>query len=57
MAPDRDYSSDDDFRAVFAESLMKLFHVDPFAMNIFPGYKPGSKDYLDFMKQLKAVDA
>jgi uncharacterized protein (DUF1501 family) len=46
-----------DFRAVFAESLMKLFHVDPFAMNIFPGYKPGSKDYLDFMKQLKAVDA
>jgi hypothetical protein len=36
---------------------MKLFHVDPFAMNIFPGYKPGSKDYLDFMKQLKAVDA
>jgi uncharacterized protein (DUF1501 family) len=46
-----------DFRAVFAESLIKLFRVDPFAMNIFPGYKPSANDYLNFMKQIKAVDA
>ena len=26
---------------------MKLFHVDPFATNIFPGYKPNAKDYLE----------
>jgi uncharacterized protein (DUF1501 family) len=46
-----------DFRAVMAESVMKLFHVDPFQLNIFPNYKPTDKDYLNFMKQLKATDA
>ena len=42
-----------DFRAVFAESLIKMFGIDPFAMNIFPGYKPAAGAYLDFAKQLK----
>ena len=46
-----------DFRAVFAESLIKLFRVDPFAMNIFPGYKPAADAYLNYMKQLKPIDA
>lgn len=43
-----------DFRAVFAESLIKMFRVDPFQLNIFPGYKPSADAYLNFMKQLKA---
>ena len=42
-----------DFRAVMAESISKLFHFDPFKAQIFPGYKAGGKDYLNFMKQLK----
>jgi uncharacterized protein (DUF1501 family) len=46
-----------DFRAVFAESLIKLFHVDPFQMNIFPGYKPAPDAYQNFMKQLDPTDA
>jgi uncharacterized protein (DUF1501 family) len=46
-----------DFRAVFAESIIKLFRVDPFQMNIFPGYKPSADAYLNFMKQLKSVEA
>ena len=42
-----------DFRTVFAESLIKLFHFDPFKAELFPGYKGSGKDYLDFAKQLK----
>lgn len=42
-----------DFRSVFAESLSKLFHFDPFSSNVFPGYKGGAKDYLNFVQQLK----
>jgi uncharacterized protein (DUF1501 family) len=44
-----------DFRAVFSESLSKLFHFDPFKANLFPGYKGTGKDYLNFAKQLKEV--
>jgi len=44
-----------DFRAVFSESLSKLFHFDPFRSNLFPGYKGSGKDYLNFAKQLKEV--
>jgi uncharacterized protein (DUF1501 family) len=42
-----------DFRTVFAESLSKLFHFDPFKAELFPGYKGSGKEYLDFAKQLK----
>jgi uncharacterized protein (DUF1501 family) len=42
-----------DFRTVFAESLSKLFHFDPFKAELFPGYKGSGKDYLDFAKQMK----
>jgi uncharacterized protein (DUF1501 family) len=44
-----------DFRAVFAESLSKLFHFDPFKAELFPGYKGTHKDDLEFAKQLKEV--
>ena len=44
-----------DFRAVFAESLSKLFHFDPFKADLFPGYKGTHRDYLEFAKQLKEV--
>ena len=44
-----------DFRAVFSESLSKLFHFDPFKSNLFPNYKATGKDYLNFAKQLKEV--
>ena len=46
-----------DFRAVFAESLINLFRIDPFQMNIFPGYRPAPDAYQNFIKQLKPVDA
>ena len=43
-----------DFRAVMAETVMKLFSVDPIkAGTMFPGYKPHASDYLNFMKQVK----
>jgi uncharacterized protein (DUF1501 family) len=42
-----------DFRTVFAESLSKLFHFDPFKSELFPGYKGTHRDYIDFMKQMK----
>ena len=41
-----------DFRAVFAESLARLFHVDPFKARIFPDYNPGTRAFLDFMNVL-----
>jgi uncharacterized protein (DUF1501 family) len=45
-----------DFRAVMAESVMKLFNIDPIkAATIFPGYKPAAKDYLNFMKAVKTA--
>ena len=43
-----------DFRAVFAESLAKMFHIEPMQLNIFPGYKPAPDAALNYMKQLKA---
>ena len=43
-----------DYRAVMAETVMKLCNVDPIkAGTIFPNYKPSPKDYLNFMKQVK----
>jgi uncharacterized protein (DUF1501 family) len=42
-----------DFRSVFAESLVKLFSFDPLKANIFPGFRPTAKDYLDFVKPAK----
>jgi uncharacterized protein (DUF1501 family) len=42
-----------DFRSVFAESLSKLFHFDPFRAELFPGYKGNGKEYLNFAKQLQ----
>jgi uncharacterized protein (DUF1501 family) len=41
-----------DFRAVFAESLTRLFHVDPFKTGILPAYRAGASDFLNFMNQL-----
>ena len=41
-----------DFRAVFAESLSKLFYVNPIQTHIFPEYVPTKGSLLDFMKQL-----
>ena len=42
-----------DFRAVFAESLARLFQVDPIKARIFPGYTPYARSFLDFMKPVK----
>lgn len=40
-----------DFRAVFAESLMKMFAFDPFKSDgFFPGWKPKAVDYLNYAK-------
>jgi uncharacterized protein (DUF1501 family) len=39
-----------DFRIVFAESLNKLFKVDPLKARIFPGFNPTRSALLDFMK-------
>jgi uncharacterized protein (DUF1501 family) len=41
-----------DFRAVFAESLNKLYKVDPLKLRIFPGFNPRKEMLLDFMKPL-----
>jgi uncharacterized protein (DUF1501 family) len=41
-----------DFRSVYAESLTRLFHVDPFKTGILPNYNAGAKDFPNFMKQL-----
>lgn len=46
-----------DFRAIFAESLAKMFRVDPLQMNIFPGYKPTPDAYQNFMKPLNVAEA
>ena len=45
-----------DFRAVFAESLMKMFNFDPFKNEgFFPHWKPRSVDYLNFVKPIKTA--
>ncbi|HWE93178.1 MAG TPA: DUF1501 domain-containing protein [Tepidisphaeraceae bacterium] len=44
-----------DFRAVFAESLVRLFHFDPFAGKVFPDYQATPKNFLGFMKQQAEV--
>ncbi len=44
-----------DFRTVFAESISKLFHFDPFKAKMFPGYNGNGSEYINFLKQLKEV--
>ena len=44
-----------DFRAVFAESLAKLFHIDPLKAKIFPNFNVGPRSLLDFMNPVKEV--
>jgi uncharacterized protein (DUF1501 family) len=41
-----------DHRAIFAESLTRMFHVDPFSTGILPGYKGGPQSFLNFVQQL-----
>ena len=41
-----------DFRAVFAESINKLYKVDPLRARILPGFNPRRDMLLDFMKPL-----
>jgi uncharacterized protein (DUF1501 family) len=42
-----------DYRNVFAESITRLFHFDPFQSNLFPGYKGDGSNFINFAKQLK----
>jgi uncharacterized protein (DUF1501 family) len=44
-----------DYRNVFAESVTRLFHFDPFQANLFPGYKGQGSNFLGFVKQQKEV--
>ena len=45
-----------DFRAVFAESLMKMFDFDPFKNDgFFPNWKPKSVDYLELPQAVKTA--
>jgi len=44
-----------DYRNVFAESVTRLFHFDPFAGNVLPGYKGDHTNFLGFIKQQKEV--
>jgi uncharacterized protein (DUF1501 family) len=44
-----------DYRNVFAESITKLFHFDPFQAQMFPGYRGNGSNFLNFAKQLKEV--
>lgn len=50
-----------DFRAVYAEAVMKMFGYDPFnpqaLIKMFPDYKPKPTDYLDFLNVLKPAKA
>ena len=42
-----------DYRAVMAESIARLFHVDPFKTGIFPEYHVDPKSgFVNFMRQL-----
>jgi uncharacterized protein (DUF1501 family) len=42
-----------DFRAVFAESLNKLFGIDPMKLKLFPDWNPTAHSLLDFAKPVK----
>ncbi len=42
-----------DYRSVFAESLARLYSIDPFKLGLFPNWKPTNKDYVGFMNQVK----
>jgi len=42
-----------DYRNVFAESITRLFHFDPFEAKLFPGYKGDGSNFIGFSKQLK----
>ncbi|HSU69712.1 MAG TPA: DUF1501 domain-containing protein [Tepidisphaeraceae bacterium] len=42
-----------DFRAVFAESINKLFGVDPMKLKLFPEWNPTAHSLLDFAKPVK----
>jgi uncharacterized protein (DUF1501 family) len=42
-----------DYRNVFAESITRLFHFDPFQAQIFPGYKGDGSNFIGFSKQMK----
>lgn len=46
-----------DFRAVFAEAVMKVFGYDPFnvqaLVKMFPDYKPKPTEYLNYLNPLK----
>ena len=42
-----------DYRTVFAESITRLFHFDPFASQLFPGYKGDASSFIGFSKQMK----
>jgi uncharacterized protein (DUF1501 family) len=42
-----------DYRNVFAETITRLFHFDPFQSQLFPGYKGNDKNFLGFLKQMK----
>jgi uncharacterized protein (DUF1501 family) len=44
-----------DYRNVFAETITRMFHFDPFESKLFPGYKGDDKNFLGFAKQLKEV--
>ncbi len=44
-----------DYRNVFAESVTRLFHFDPFTNNCFPGYKGDHTNFLGYIKQMKEV--
>jgi uncharacterized protein (DUF1501 family) len=44
-----------DYRNVFAETITRLFHFDPFEGKLFPGYKGDGKNFLGFAKQVKEI--
>ena len=44
-----------DYRNVFAESVTRLFHFDPFQANVFPGYKGNGTNFVGFAKQVKEI--
>jgi uncharacterized protein (DUF1501 family) len=46
-----------DYRAVFAESLTRVFHVDPFKTGILPNYKATAADFPNFLKQMPEQQA
>jgi uncharacterized protein (DUF1501 family) len=42
-----------DFREVFAESLNKMFHIDPLKLKLFPDYNPTARSMLNFANEVK----